>query len=1724
MARGTKGARGVASFCFLWPFAATRERALNDILLLRLLAARAFDSPELPPLLDALAQSRAPERLAFLGYLVPLAEHPDPLLRSLALRGLHEASGVEAVRLVVRALDDEDPLVWLAALDALRSLARDQPARWAHAIFHPRLEVRRAALAGPCPDAAASYGFYLITDPACRDLAMARFLPGVSTDPTLERLVLPRAARTATLEMERSGRLPREQARGVILALPWADFSPWAERARSRSAELIDAWLDAAEGPLAPDLVAAEGDELDELATLFFPDGDDETARLFLARLVHETRASSPDLARRVVASLLLLCLGRLSWPAPVAAAIAELHPRFLLWCWVPRETRREAIKALYHRGDALVKLPLAEVDLLLRSPLAEHEKGGLDLWAVGGMLQLLKGAPIEILLGHYPLAALLWAFQQRFDESSVLLSLHDNSKFGMAFLRQKLGHALPAQRAQIWAIWALTAPLDDLVGVDKLGSDEAHELFVALLDEAPGRDLSSRRAEPLATALAARLGRKKRHLEDLIEAWLSTTAVDPPALGGLVLVAYVRLFDLDAFVELMMRLEVPVLGALLGALPYCTTMPFGVGMALAQSLAHHPDPAIKGWGVARLPAPAPPAAPPPPAAPIDLSPELADRLRTSSDRDLPRHLEAARTSHSRGVARVLLDRPRPAVPHLEAAATLVGVDDPPAEVDQAFTHLTEDDPAFFARIEGHVVTFWQDARTLSFLGHAALYRWEVHGFAVLDALCAGGRSLAAGLDELLAPFRSQALRSRILAATANVLAILAYRDRPRLAPLLTDALGATLVRELSGPAAMSAADSLVFLHRSGVAGPLLAGVERAVRGLLPDLSAPVRERLAGWVDSTGLLAAEAKRPVEVLSSPEALARARASREIGTLVRWCLEGPSNLVHESALRLVELGPKGLAGLVKALTQATDVHRGRPLIDSVGLWPDGPWLQAARAAITPSKPPEFRYRLALALADRGDPETLALAFAALREPDLSWFSREDWLALVRVAGEEREVALALADSPQPHAYTSAVRLLLDLPDFGPTRARIDAALERFLEAGTKRLRSLRREVALAFARRGRLAGLPLLLEGALKLDESLKDLAILLDAPTIEALARSVILHGGGSESPIEAGLLGVLSHRMVDPDGRDAALGLFIAGCHSNKHREQAVRLLGSHLHRSQKLRQLAEAFAWGVVRGRELTGQLFTIEMIGGAGLGYTRLNESRIYVTPLPILRRENQGRDLVEGLILHELGHHMYHKGEAGAAGWKQAEKENIQGLLNLVADEHLERNLRALDASFGDRLKRLATHAFQHAAREVRVDVLLDTLQSRAFEVLSQTEWQVARDPASVSIESGHLLLAMERAQLAFARFMRALRMGLGNRQSDPRVARGLELFRKNFRKGDMGNLLRIARELRAIFGGECRIVEMIGGHEGLSDGASERIVHGDGIEAEEVEREVQRILNPRKRKPGEKDDTRGAFQPWLSVNPETQFDPLTTVIKLPHNPALHADYARKVARLSSAMRRYLEELGLASEAVKRRLQGNRFDPSRAQAMVLRGDPRVLIARRRVIRTDLFLGVVVDCSGSMAARQNIETAKLFAVLLAEACVGLAGVDLRVIGFTSENIYDAGDAARCGAHGFVADGGNNDAAALWHMAGLARRSRRKARVLVMISDGLPTECSVAALRAVVQRLTTQEKMVCAQVAVAPLAEVCFPHHVLLDTSNQSAAVRAFGEMVGRLVRRSLG
>jgi hypothetical protein len=608
---------------------------------------------------------------------------------------------------------------------------------------------------------------------------------------------------------------------------------------------------------------------------------------------------------------------------------------------------------------------------------------------------------------------------------------------------------------------------------------------------------------------------------------------------------------------------------------------------------------------------------------------------------------------------------------------------------------------------------------------------------------------------------------------------------------------------------------------------------------------------------------------------------------------------------------------------------------------------------------------------------------------------------------------------------------------------------------------------------------------------------------------------------GEGETAEQMILALLKADGVDPYLRQEGCSLLLEHGENQEVRKEARQQMRPGLGRALKLRRLADTFAWGVRVGRALTGKLFTLEMISSEKLGYTRFSENKLYITPLPILRGELYGREVVRGLILHELGHHIYHSGAEAEAVWKQGEEEKLHQLLNLVADEHLERNLRARSRAFGDKLKLLAAYAFNHTTREFPVERLLGSLQGRTFEVLSSTHLGFARRRNCVALENGRILMAMERAGLSFARFVRALRMGLGNRHNDPKVAEALKLFRSKFRRSDMPRLLEIARRLREIFGREAEMLDSFDQEDTMDSDEEELEVAGEGVTNDELQSEIQRSLQPRRGGKGEP-RTVGPGR-GLNLGPEEDFKPITKIVPVPYDPAKHAAYAQKVARPALKMRAYLHDLGLGLQPQRFRMRGKTLDRTRMRAVVLRGDPRMLMARELQTKTDLFLAVIIDCSGSMSYNTKIERAKLFGTLLAEAARNQPGVDLRLYGFTDSVIYDAGRANRCAVHNLEADGGNNDAAALWHAAQAAQASRRKAKLLVMISDGSPTECSVNALRALVNRLTRRMKICCGQVAVCPLDHVCFPNYIVLDMDNQEASVRVFGTVMARLVRQAL-
>jgi hypothetical protein len=625
---------------------------------------------------------------------------------------------------------------------------------------------------------------------------------------------------------------------------------------------------------------------------------------------------------------------------------------------------------------------------------------------------------------------------------------------------------------------------------------------------------------------------------------------------------------------------------------------------------------------------------------------------------------------------------------------------------------------------------------------------------------------------------------------------------------------------------------------------------------------------------------------------------------------------------------------------------------------------------------------------------------------------------------------------------------------------------------------------------------------------------------VDADSLEVAAKGITAIGGPD---LENWFLDAVYNRAWEHGDQKTLTVLLTQSMHMNTRYWARDRITSSTTTQIIQLARLTRAFAWGIEMGRLLTGMPFQIEMlVTEHELGYTRLRENKLYITPLPILRGVRNGAEVVRALILHEYGHHMFHKGPEAEGVWKQGDESGLGRLLNLVADEHLERNLRQRNRRYGELLKSLNAYAFQHSMREVPVACLFQYLGEKVGNVLPRVPLGAARKHGHVVIGAGRFLREMEAVDLSFARFLRALRMGLGNRFGDPKVAQGLALFKAVFRKSSMPQLLDIAKKLREIFGRETDMLNHFGMDTAMLGDEADWLAGGPGFRPEAVQSAVDNMLQDADRNKDRKSPVGAPASLGMNLRPEETFNIIDNVTKLTHNPAKHAEYARRVARPARLLRRYFQDLGLGLLPVRGRIQGRHFDRTRTKDLILKSDPRLLIARKIQRATDLFLGVVIDCSGSMYG-EKMEKARLFGSLLAEALNGQRGIDLRLFGFTDRAIYDAGDARRCAVHDLQATDGNNDAAGLWHAFRIAKASRRKARLLVMISDGLPTECTVAALKGLVSRLTRWHYCV-AQVAVQPLEEICFPHYILLEVREFDVSVRKFGEVVMKLVGQALG
>jgi hypothetical protein len=1665
---------------------------MDDLRLWTLLEADELDVEAILALLPQCAKLPIQQRAPFFGSFGRLLRHSSAALRVAAVQALHDASGPLAVRAMVHALDDGEPRVREAAVEALRSIAARQPYRFAHALFHREPSVRAAALSGPLPPTVLSLAFYLLADPE-----LAPRVEALGVRPSND-------AFDVLIAFAEGGQISLLTARRMLAETHPADLMAWASRAPWRSPAEAEAVI-VARRPTGHD-------RLDDLFALFLREGDDPFRARFVRVWTDYLTAAHAELSNRVVAAI-LAAMERERPAADILGIAVNHRPELLAWTRLDRAVRERALDAIYAEGPKR-DMPEHVLEDLLRCDLARRPKGGLDLRTLGAVLCFRPMPRYAWLIEKLGEAPIISAFLRDPVYTAAFLSITDRSARGREWMLEQIVHK--ARDENRWLVYALYASLtrgNELAPVAKLAATDRISVIDRLFEiehrENVGFDAAQ--AKALATALVTK--EMQGHIGPVLECWLRRREASESALGPQLLARMCDLSWTEPVIDAIATLPTFPLRRLVALLEKTPLLSVWTERAIALRVIGHSSPKIAEWAERRTPRPVDEKTPlfgqtdqvtEIPgwlAALIRSAPDLADGT-----------IQRLHGAPNVGLTAALAARPATAAPNIPIAVALFGSHDPLPEVCAQLERYISHDAKFLSELEAAVVAVWCHGERLPLFSDAWMWRFEQHGLRAADTMIAQGltQSLASALE-----LGSPVVTEHLWAAAGSSLAIWRHRFRERLVELVDAALFDLLIAELDTSVGYWAARMLVAFHEARVAVELLRERADDVRARLPDLADDVRDALAPYVSIAGLAGrGRGARAGGSAVGKEILESIQRSKDLDALCAWCRSPVLRAAHEAALRLVVLGEPGCLRIAALLGEEPPPIHLEALTASIPLWPDASAaFDVCRRLLSSGRgAPELRFRVAIALAERGDMDAFRVAVEAACAPiEDAWMSRADFERLRDRAPEPEQLACELALSPHAHAYLWAVSGLMKKRKLGTLDL---AALRAFLQLGTDR--ALRVEVSNTLVAHGDFLGLPIIAGAELEDEGTSK--TVLAKAPARD-VARIVTggLHLG---SACEMKIVGWLDHAHVDRGARELAFEELLAEADDEKVRAAVVQRLPRAPTRAIKLRRLAETFAWGLVVGRELLGRVYRIHMISSEAFGYTRLNERRIYVTPLPILRGDRRGQEVVEGLILHELGHHRHHAGPANAAVWQRADKIGLGRLLNLVADEHLERNLRGVDSEYGDRLKRLAAYAFQHAAREIDVWVLTAVLGRYTLPILSACEITTARRPTALRIETGQVLTELEAAGSSFAKFVRAMRMGLGRRHADPKVNEALALFGKGFKRSDMERLYEITLELHRIFGGEVQLVDAFGGPESLEDSLHDRAQHGEGIDDAEVQRAVDRILGPPGDKGGRSREAGGRLQ--INVGADESFEVIHEVQHVEPNEESHRAVAKTVSRHARRLRTVLERLGLAREPSRMRLAGHRLDTTRIRPLVVHGDPRILLARTTKVKADLYLGIIIDCSGSMQG-ESMERAHAFGVLLAEAVRGMKGVDLGIFGFDDATIFEAGDARRPAVTSLEAGAGNNDAAGLWHVAQVAMASRRKAKVLVMISDGLPTECSVDALRALVRRLTRRHGLCCAQVAVRPIEELMFPHYVEIDDDNLDAAVRRFGTIVARLVGRTL-
>ncbi|MBV1862030.1 MAG: hypothetical protein KUG77_26655, partial [Nannocystaceae bacterium] len=309
------------------------------------------DLEGLAAMLHALCELAPHHRAPFLGFVDPLLGHSSAQLRGAAVSLLSGTKGHGGLERIVTALGDEEAHVRSMAVRALRKSSGTAPQRWAHAVFHPRQDVRRLALGTEPPRKMESLGTYLRADPELRELARQSPWPNNPCG--------------LVFDMFLRGYVDATEAGDALADAPVADLRSLCVHSVRRTPDFVGSALSAFEGG-AP--LPNEGrDVLDLWCRIYW--ACDEQRRALDRNLAEAMLVKGAFLRPRAAFSLLLSGQRGEHLPETLQLA-AACHPQMLQSTRLSLSERKTAVIGLRIYRTRLRPIKPALIDVLLAGPL----------------------------------------------------------------------------------------------------------------------------------------------------------------------------------------------------------------------------------------------------------------------------------------------------------------------------------------------------------------------------------------------------------------------------------------------------------------------------------------------------------------------------------------------------------------------------------------------------------------------------------------------------------------------------------------------------------------------------------------------------------------------------------------------------------------------------------------------------------------------------------------------------------------------------------------------------------------------------------------------------------------------------------------------------------------------------------------------------------------------------------------------------------------------------------------------------------------------------------------------------------------------------------------------------------------------------------------------------------------------------------------------------------